>query len=384
MVGGKAERPVQPCRERFGKQKLVLGKLFCYSAQQLRNERGTMPITLRQLADRIHVAPSTISRALSGDAGVSEERARTIRRLAEELGYRPKPLRRKVNNTIGLIVSSSLRNEPDDAYQGTLVGTAMMQVGNAGWHLHSEVVERGLEFPKLVEENRVDGVLLCGHPSPELCARLRDLRFPAVALDDLYERTGLPSVIPDVGVATAEVVARLRAMGHGGVALVATTDRYPSMASRIEGYREALGFVGDCGGLLLLAGQSSLQQGQVATRQLMQLPQPPTAVVYATDLLAVGGMIELGRLGLRVPQDASIAGHDNTPFARDADPSMTSVDLNQAAMIAMAFDLLRGMIESGPQAIGEDERQRRVASRVVWRGSCGPAMGMDLRTNAGQ
>jgi DNA-binding LacI/PurR family transcriptional regulator len=331
-----------------------------------------MSVTLRQLADRINVAPSTISRALAGGAGVSEERAEEIRRLADQMGYRPKPLRRRVNNTVGLIISSTTANEPDDAYQATLLATAMVEVGNAGWHLHSEVVERERGFPKLVEDNRVDGALLCGHPSPELCARLRGMRFPAVALDDLFGRTGLPSVVPEVGGATEEVVTRLRDMGHMRIALVATTDRFPSMASRIAGYRRALAGQADAGRLLALVGQSTLQQGQIATHQLMRGTEPPTAVVYATDLLAIGGMIELGRLGLRIPQDVSIAGHDNTSLARDADPSVTTVDLNTADMVSTGFAMLRGMIEGGTTTMGEGRGQQRVVPRVLWRSSCGP------------
>lgn len=331
-----------------------------------------MSLTLRQLADQINVAPSTISRALSRESGVSDERADEIRRLAAKLGYRPKPLRRRNNKTVGLIVSSTFQNEPDDAYHASLIANATAQIGDAGWHLHSEVVTREGEFAKLVVENRVDGVLLCGHPSREFCDKLRQNRMPAVVLDDLCERTGLPSVIADVGEATVGVIRRMQAMGHQRVAMVATTDRYPTVARRIEAYRQAMAESGDSDRLLVHVGFSTLQQGQIATRQLMQRPEPPTVLVYATDCLAIGGMIELGRLGLNIPHDVSIVGHDNTALAREADPALTSIDLNLPQMITRAFGQLRQMIEAGQHEMPEDQMQASVESKVIWRNSCGP------------
>lgn len=331
-----------------------------------------MSLTLRQLADQINVAPSTISRALSRESGVSDVRADEIRRLAAKLGYRPKPLRRRNNKTVGLVVSSTFQDTPDDAYHASLIANATAQIGDAGWHLHTEVVTREGEFAKLVMENRVDGVLLCGHPSREFCDKLRDMRMPAVVLDDLCERTGLPSVIADVGEATVDVVSRLRAMGHQRIAMIATTGRYPTVARRIEAYQRAVADLDYGDSLLVHVGYSTLQQGQIATRQLMQRPEPPTVLVYATDCLAVGGMIELGRLGKDIPHDVSIVGHDNTALAREADPALTSVDLNLPRMITQGFKQLRQMIEAGADAMSAPPTQSSVESRVIWRNSCGP------------
>jgi DNA-binding LacI/PurR family transcriptional regulator len=334
-----------------------------------------MSLTLRQLAAHINVAPSTISRALSRESGVSDEKAAEIRRMAARLGYRPKPMRRRINKTIGLIVSSAFEHEPDDAYQATLIANAMVLVGDAGWHLHSEVVARDGESSKLVVENRVDGVLLCGHPTRALCDKIREMGTPAVVLDDLYERTGLPSVIADVGGATRQVIERLRAMGHRRIAMVVTSDQFPTMARRIEGYRQALADQRHDDQLLVHVGYSTLQQGQIATRQLMRRPDPPTVLVYATDRLAVGGMIEMARRGLDVPHDVSIVGHDNSSLARETDPALTSVDLNVPQMLKLAFETLRDLIESGRQEPPPEAVQQTVESKVIWRNSCGPFVG---------
>ncbi|NLB68437.1 MAG: LacI family transcriptional regulator [Lentisphaerae bacterium] len=331
-----------------------------------------MSMTLRQLADKINVAPSTVSRALSNNSGVSEVRAREIRQLADKLGYRPKPLRRSMNKTLGLLVSSDFPKEPDDTYQSNLIAAALEQVGRAGWHLHFEVIPRGNNHSKLVRENRVDGVLLCGFPSQKLCDELLKIRMPAVALDDLAMRTGLSSVVADVSFGTEQVVKRLRAMGHERIAMIATADAFPTVAARVDGYRRAIADLHQEDDLLAFAGYSTIQQGQIATRQLMERCERPTAFIYATDCLAVGGMIEFGRMGLRVPEDVSIAGHDNTSLARDMEPALTSVDLHLPRMIDVAVSMLREHIARDSDEVMEP-LQKKIEVQTIWRNSCGPA-----------
>ena len=329
-----------------------------------------MAITLRDLARQFEVAPSTISRALSGDSGVGSELAEKIKTVANAAGYRPMPLRRRFNHTIGRVISSASNDKPDDAYHAAVISRAMEFVAAQGWHLNMEIICRDGGFPKIVAQNRVDGVMLCGFPTEALCRKLKKLNFPAVALDDLFSRTGLPSVIPDIGVATGSIVERLKAMGHQRIAMVATAARYPTMSDRIAGFKGAVKDLNLPKDYLVHASFSNLQQGQIAATQLMGRPKPPTAIVFATDRLALGGMIALGRLGRSIPNDISVAGHDNLFLSTEPDPPITSVDLNLGGMIAQAFARLKDMIEGADVPAAED--QIRIPCEVVWRNSCGP------------
>ena len=332
-----------------------------------------MSITLRDLASQFNVAPSTISRALSGGTGVGTDLADKIKAAADEAGYRPLPLRRRVNHTIGLIISSANNDRPDDAYHAAVISSVMEFVAKQQWHLNMEIIRRDGDLPKLIVQNRVDGVLLCGFPSEGLCRKLRDLRFPAVVLDDLYSRTGLPSAIPDIGISTALIVEQLKAMGHQRIAMVATAARYPTMADRIAGFKDAVGNLKLPRDFLVHASFSNLQQGQTAATQLMRRPAPPTAIVFATDRLALGGMIALARLGLSIPNDISIVGHDNLSFSNEPDPPITSVDLNLDGMVAKAFARIKDLVEY-PDA-HDGENQIHIPCQVIWRNSCGPARG---------
>lgn len=325
-----------------------------------------MPPTLREIAKRLNVAPSTVSRALADDAGVGESRAAEIRALADKLGYRPRPMRRSVNRTIGLAIATPDARTSDEAWQSLLISAVVNTVGAHGWHVLQEFTARkSADIPKLVRENRVDGMLITGLPSPATCRALRELGMPTVALNDLASRTGLPSVIADGADGTREVVAGLAAMGHRHIALASTPLIFPTVAARARAFREAAKAAG-VRATVVVGGGTTIQQGQVATRQLMARRPFPTAIVYSSDRLAVGGLIELGRLGFSVPGDVSVVGHENTGFGRDTDPPLTSVDMHQREMVETAFSLLRAQIENGASA---DVVQKTAAASVAWRGS---------------
>lgn len=328
-----------------------------------------MPPSLRQIARHTKVAPSTVSRALSGQPDVGEELAQEIRRVAAELSYRPKPMRRRVNKVVGLLVCTSADRASGGDFDHRLVAAVLERVGEEGWHLHSERIPRTGGVLRLVETNFADGLMVCGHPSPALCAALGATGKPVVVLDDLLSRTGLTSVIPRADSATEAVVRRLAAMGHRRVAMIAPHAARPAVAARVAGYRRAATDAGLEGGLFVRAGCATLGQGQEAVRGLMRRAAPPTALVFTEDLPAVGAMLELGRLGIRVPEDVSIVGHGNLRISRESDPALTTVDPDMARMVCEAFGALCGIIEGGACAV---PTQLFVEPRVIWRGSCAP------------
>ena len=321
-------------------------------------------ISIEEIAQLAGCSKATVSRALARDGAVSSSRAAAIRAYAEKAGYRPQPMRRGMNHTIGLVVASDDGLMPEDTYQNELLSAMATRLGAEGWHLQHEVIRRSDGLPALIRENRVDGVVLAGCPGRKICDAIRNLNFPAVVLDDRMERTGLPSVLADVRPSMTELVTHLREIGHRQIALIASAKKYPSVTARVEAFREAAGKRGAT--LQFTSGDVSFQQGQIATRQLFAA-QRPTAVVYITDLLAIGGLIELARLGRSVPGDVSICGCDNTIFSRQLDPPLTTIDLNLAGAVQTAFNHLRTLILQGT---AEPPKQFSIPTSVHWRASC--------------
>ena len=325
-----------------------------------------MSPTLRQIAKSLNVATSTVSRALSQEAGVGEERAAQIRAFAEKLGYRPRPMRRASSRAVALVTVTPDGVSSDAPYQSLILSSVYATVGAHGWHLLHEFIRRDSgELPSVVRENRVDGVLFSGLPSPALCAAMRRVGIPTVAMNDLASRTGLPSVMADGAAGTTEVVSSLAAMGHRRIAFAATSTRFPTVAARVEAFRRAAKEA-KLDAFVVVSGGTTIQQGQVSTRQIMARRHRPTAIIYSTDRLAVGGLIELARLGLSVPGDISVVGHDNTGLGHDTDPAITTIDLHQDEMVKAAFTLLLAQIEGGAPA---EAVQKTIAPTIAWRAS---------------
>jgi DNA-binding LacI/PurR family transcriptional regulator len=334
--------------------------------------KNTAP-SLREVAKRLQVAPSTVSRALSGDGGINEKTATMIKQMARDMGYLPKPLRMRHSRTIGMIVCSQFSNLPDDMYQQQLSMEVAQLMIEHDWHIHLEVVTRDCPMPSCIAENRVQGVLLSGFPSRELCDRLAQRQLPVVVMDDLHQRTGLPSAISTVDHATSQVVQKLVAMGHRHFGYVTTTIEYPSVHQRQIGFYqglEAAGIPTDNAQVITVVN-SCLQQGQAATRTLLNAKQKPSCIIYISDRLALGGMMEMFRQGLDVPHDISLVGFDNSTLALDVDPPITSVDLNRKVMIRQSFDHLRRQIEDSAN-LTQTANQIQVHANIIWRASTGP------------
>ena len=330
-----------------------------------------MSVTLRQLAQKLNVSPSTVSRALAGETGVGDARAAEIRAFAASLGYRPRPMRRGMNRMVGFVTVTPDGHVSDAPYQMRLLASAMGVASAAGWHLLHEFAVRDADtLPSFVRENRVDGVLLSGLPSPGLCEELRRLAVPAVALNDTAARSGLPSVMADGADGTRELVASLVAAGHRRLAFAATSIAFPTVAARVEAFRAATK-AAKVSARVVITNWTTIQQGQVATRQILARRPHPTAILYSTDRLAVGGLIELARLGISVPGDMSIAAHDNTGLCHSTDPTITTVDLHQDEMVETAFATLRAWIESG---VEPEATQTNIPATVRWRASCAGAL----------
>ncbi|MGH3395501.1 MAG: LacI family DNA-binding transcriptional regulator, partial [Streptosporangiaceae bacterium] len=145
-----------------------------------------------------------------------------------------------------------------------------------------------------------------------------------------------------------------------------------SSRARLDGYRAALHAAGlTPAGDLVRRDLFTVEGGQRQGRDLLALPDPPTAVVAGNDAQAFGVLQALGERGLRAPDDLSVIGFDDVPVASWATPSLTTVRQPLAAMAATAFRMLRS-----DRATAEGEPQHiELATALVVRGSTGPPRG---------
>jgi DNA-binding LacI/PurR family transcriptional regulator len=216
-------------------------------------------------------------------------------------------------------------------------------------------------------ERRVDGVLMVDLRSDDSrIGELGRIGLPAVVVGGpLADRT-LPAVWHDEALVVAEVVRYLAALGHVRIARVSGLDEFVHTVMR----REA--FLGAASGLGLsaeiVATDFGPESGAQATRELLSGPEPPTAIVYDSDLLAVTGLGVAHQMGLSVPGDVSIVAGDDSLMCEVVHPSLTAVTRDIPAYGAAAAKQLLAAIDGKSPEDVETPR-----GMLTPRGSTGPA-----------
>lgn len=330
-------------------------------------------VTLREMARQAGVNVGTVSRALANDPAISDARKQEIQALAERLSYRPRPFRRKKTNAIAILSVTRMHDAAEDLFQEYLIVSLEQKAQRAGWHTHLYLMPRGgkdADLPALLTERRVDGVILSGHPSRDLCDRLASEDIPLAVINDTHKRTGLPSVFCDPTSATDEVIDRLVELGHKHIAFAFTDLTFTSIELRYEAYLQRLAHHGLEPILWQRSNieQSDTASGQHAVRELFDSTGPnPTAILVTNDWMALGGMIELANLGLKVPQDVSLAGCDNVYSVASVEPKLTSIDLAIEKQVELALDMIDQQINDTLH-----QKQLFVPPELIWRNSIAP------------
>jgi len=334
-------------------------------------------VTLRQIARKVGVSVGTVSRALAGENGVSDRRARTIQDLAKQMGYRPQPLRRQRAGAIAVLVGTSESGHPDEDWSQRLIVLATRASAELSWHVHLEFVSRNdnrraVAVPTVVRENRVDGVLLAGDPHSSIIEYLHRHEIPMAMVGGSAAKTGCVCVNPGREQAVRTAIHRLFELGHRRFGVVLSDRRYPSTEAFYRNCRQSLADHGiELSPRQVLENlQPNLGGGVIAARRYLAAGEPlPTAMLFTNDWMALGAMMTLLEAGCRVPRDVSIIGQDNLPWCNQMEPALCSMDNREERMVREALVWLRRRIEGGPQ----EPHDVTVHSELVWRGSCGPA-----------
>lgn len=320
---------------------------------------------LQDVADRAGVSTATVSLVLRGRPGPSEPTRQRVRAAAEELGYRADRaaslLARRRSRLVGVVLDVT------SPYHGELAA-----------RLDEEAADRGLELVlvtttarrseaealETVRDSRCEAVVLLG---PGLSAeRLADLdaACPVVALGrDLGAGRG-DSVLVDDRAVMELAVAHLAERGHRRLAHV-DGGRGQISAARRRAFRAAVRARPSLGGEVLTGGTTE-EAGMAAGAELAARPavERPTAVVAFNDRAALGIREAALRAGVAVPDDLALVGIDDSPLARLATVSLTSVGQDPAGQAAVALGLVEQRLAGEPSS-----GARRLEPRLRVRGT---------------
>ena len=314
-------------------------------------------IRMADIAKRLGISTVSVSKALSGEKGVSEDTRQKVRQTAEEMGYRG-PLRRRMDArlfTLGVLIPSRYLDVGDSFY----------------WRLYQEVVQQAAENnclvslemldeeraaaeeqPRLVTEQRADGMILLGKPPYDYARKMKQLwDRPVVYLDFASPEADMDAVISNNFYGMVAMTNYLIGRGHREIGFFGTPSATDSIAERYYGFQRAL----------MMNGLESRAKWRIDDRDMItgmgstiRLPEKlPTAFVCNCDTAAIDLIRALRQRGLRVPDDISVVGFDDfLPNPEEAIPLTTwAVDMGEMARLAVHLLLRRLAGETDPPSM---------------------------------
>jgi LacI family transcriptional regulator len=334
-------------------------------------------MNIHEFATKLKLSVSTVSKALNNREDVSPATRRRVLDAAEQFGFCPDPaarrLRRQASDTIAFVVSAPQTSFAHPFFLEMLIGVndALDESGYQVIVASARTVEAEIDlFKRLVERQRVDG-LLFGRTRrhDERIAYLLERDIPFVAFGRSETSNDYPYVDIDHHVLGRAGCGRLISLGHRRIALLHAPDYL--MFSHLEclGYREALRAAGiPFDKDLCVETAISEEGGALAARRLLELADPPTAILCGHDLIAIGVMRAIAESGKTPGRDIAVIGGDNHPFSCYVQPALTtfSADTHRAGK-RMAEMLVERLAGKPAQAL-----QEIWAPELITRASDGP------------
>ncbi len=320
--------------------------------------------TIRDVAQRAGVTKGAVSFALNGRPGVADETRERTLRAADELGWRPsasaRALSKRRSLAIGLVLARPPAQIGNDPYFGQLLAGMEEILAVQGYALVMSVVGDNeaevATYRRLVSDQRIDGAVLVDPRADDpRYPLLAELEIPAVVVGDPVWTCVHPYIAADERPVVQEAVRHLIDVGHRRIGHVSGPLNVAHAVVRERAWRDAMADAGlDC--CESVDGGFSADGATTATERLLDDDWPPTAIVYANDIMAIAGMGVARERGLRVPADLSIVGYDDITLAQHIDPPLTTIrqDPVAAGRIAAAR-LLATLNGTGPEHVTPPE-----------------------------
>lgn len=297
---------------------------------------------MRDIAREVGVSVVSVSKALSGEAGVSQAMRERIVRTAAEMGYvNPNAKRSQAVKALDIGVLVPVRFFKPDSYYSMLAPMLVQELNHAGHfcllETLSEEAENSLELPNLIRSRHVDGLILLGEPKKEYIRAVTAQPTPVVFMDFYDDRASAPAVVGDNTYGAYRLTNHLIRNGHRNIAYVGRTSLTSSIMDRFLGYYRAM-----------LTNHLPIRQewllddrdehGEVIAPEFPQ--EMPTAFVCNCDVTAQKLIIKLMQQGYRVPEDISVVGFDEYPATLAPLPEISSFRTNYEAMLHATVQLI--------------------------------------------
>lgn len=306
-------------------------------------------VTIRQIAREAGVSVGTVSNVINNVDRVAPETRARVLEIIRRYNYRPSAIARSLSTrrtrTIGLVISNITNPFFTDLAQGAIeaaqsCGCGLLVVGAA--HDAHDLPEQ----IQVLIHHWVDGLFIATQPfSTEVWTQLEFSETPLVIMD--HGQPPPPSTIGLIGFDWRQgafaATHHLIDLGHRRIGYVGGIPDRSSTLLREEGYRQALAEAGlEVDPALIRPGDFLTASGYAGARDLLSLADRPSALLMANDLMALGAIQAIAEAGLRIPEDVSLVGMDDTFFAAFLSPPLTTVYVPTRVAGRLGIEMLSG------------------------------------------
>lgn len=296
-----------------------------------------MAVTIKDVARKAGVSPSTVSRVLSNHPRISTETSQKVKAIMEQLGYHPnimaKSLVSKTTNSICIMLPKSAEELFSNYFFMELIRGIVTQASRLGYDVlissganEKEEVEG---VSRLLNGRRVDGViLLYSRTDDPVIDFLHENGHPFVLIGRSNQYSDILSVDTDNVQASYDATKHLISLGHERIGFVSGPPELVVSKDRLKGYMKALADAGlESRPEWIVEGEFLQESGYRAMSFFMNLPNRPTALVLIDDVVAFGILRGLHELNYKVPEDLCLVSFNNIPLSELSTPPLSSIDI---------------------------------------------------------
>lgn len=334
-----------------------------------------MTANIHDVAKRLRLSITTVSRALDGYDDVAESTRQRVVEVARAMGYVPsraaRQLRRQRADAIGYILPTPQPRFADPFYSEFIAGLGD-EAASHGFDVlvatapPGDATERAL-YERWIRSRRVDGVVLNRVRRIDWrISFLTDQGLPFATLGKGLDPIDHPYIDVDAAAGFARLVHHLVKQGHRRIAFVGAAPELMLQAVRLEGYRTGLMEAAlDFDPQIVAEGDLTVQGGYRAAHALFDLPNPPTAVIGINDLTAIGTLHAARARGRIIGRDFAVAGYDGLDEAAHSEPPLTTLSQPLYGIARRLVDMVIRLIMHQPL----DERHVLLQPELLVRGS---------------
>jgi DNA-binding LacI/PurR family transcriptional regulator len=330
--------------------------------------------TISDIAARAGVSKAAVSYALNGRRGVSPATQARVVAIAEELGWTAHNAARVLSGAragvVGLVLARPARTLGLEPFFMAFISGVEQELSSRETALLLQLVPdhaAGIATcARWQGARQVDGTIVVDLlDDDDRIGSLQQMGMPFVVAGDARDRAGVACVCTDEVAGMTRIVEYLAALGHRRIGRVAGLAQLRHTVQRTRAFHDAAARLGLEG--VEQQSDYSGEDGMRATRRLLTHREPPTAIVYDNDVMAVAGLSVAGEMGIDVPRELSVLAWDDSPLCRLTHPAITALAHDTMGYGAHVARRLLEVLDGAPAHAHLDS-----AHTLVPRGSTGP------------